>query len=171
MRGLALFVALIISWWKNAFGLKAQHRYAFHLKATHNVEIKSETTLPRLQPDPYQLVRWIEEFGGEFNAKIVQTQHGWSLATKRRVKKHETLLKIPKKLCISPEENVMYGKLSTNALKVMCSLGSSQWRLRLAVALLSERVRGNQSFFFPYIRNLPFEFWAMPFFFSSSEFK
>jgi hypothetical protein len=38
------------------------------------------------------------------------------------------------------------------------------------VALLSERVRPN-SFFTPYLRNLPFEFWGFPLFFTAAEFR
>jgi hypothetical protein len=52
--------------------------------------------------------------------------------------------------------------------RVMESLLPSQWRARLAVALLSERVRP-ESFFSPYIRNLPFEFLGMPIFYSPVE--
>ena len=52
----------------------------------------------------------------------------------------------------------------------MEAFSPSQWRTRLAVAILSERVRP-KSFFYPYLSNLPFEVWGLPFFFNMTEFE
>ena len=52
----------------------------------------------------------------------------------------------------------------------MEAFNPSQWRTRLAIAMLSERVRP-KSFFYPYLSNLPFEVWGLPFFFNMTEFE
>jgi len=59
--------------------------------------------------------------------------------------------------------------LLNSTLKLMASLDEKQWRVRLAVAMLSERVRPNSSYR-AYLRNLPFEYWGVPMFFNSSVF-
>lgn len=52
----------------------------------------------------------------------------------------------------------------------MEAFNPSQWRTRLAIAMLSERVRP-KSFFYPYLSNLPFEVLGLPFFFNITEFE
>ena len=116
-------------------------------------------TVPRLYPDIEALIAWIEVNSGLFNSLIWQSKEGWSLVASHFVKKGETILRIPKKLCIYSDPNQMIEPLSPNTKALMESLDANLWRARLAIALLSERVKKN-SYFGPYIQNLPFEFWG-----------
>lgn len=131
---------------------------------------ESPLPVPRLNADIPTLMRWIEVHGGLFHAKVVQTKEGWSLVSSKAFGRDDIIIKIPKRLCIFTDPDEMEVPLSTNAQKVIMSLHESNWRARLAIAILSERVKPD-SFYKPYIRNLPFEFWGMPLFFSSSEFR
>ena len=128
-----------------------------------------EKGVPRLHLDLVSLKRWIEKSGGTFDAEVEKNAEGWSLCAKDRVEAGTVLLKVPKSLCIyaNPALNVV--PLVDNVQQLMLSLDSSQWRARLAVALLGERVR-SISHFRAYLRNLPFEFWGVPVFYSSQEF-
>ncbi|KAJ1427350.1 hypothetical protein B484DRAFT_397217, partial [Ochromonadaceae sp. CCMP2298] len=87
-----------------------------------------------------------------------------------RVRAGDVLLRIPLELCLYADPSLMRTPLLPACAELMASLHPSQWRARLALALLSERVKP-ASFFNPYLRNLPFEFWGMPVFFSATEFK
>lgn len=128
--------------------------------------------LPRLSEDINSLLSWISNENGFIGAAINKTEEGWSLITKTDTPAGTTLLSIPKKLCLFSNP---YGSgavkmpLLNNTLKLISSLDESQWRIRLAVAMLSERVRPN-SFYRSYLRNLPFEFWGVPMFFNSTVF-
>ena len=128
-----------------------------------------EKGVPRLHLDLVSLIRWIEKSGGVFDAEVGTHNEGWSLCAKERVEAGTVLLKIPKSLCIYANPTLNVVPLVDNVQQLMSSLDSSQWRARLAVALLSERVR-SISHFRAYLRNLPFEFWGVPVFYSSQEF-
>mmetsp|Transcript_526 Transcript_526/g.720 ORF Transcript_526/g.720 Transcript_526/m.720 type:complete len:918 (+) Transcript_526:20-2773(+) len=135
---------------------------------------EEDGSVPRLHPDVGSYISWVvDDHGGIFNAEIVQSKEGWNLATtdSEIIPKDTTLVRIPKKLCIFSDPSLMTEtQLLDSTKQLMQSLHPSHWRARLAIALLSERVKP-QSFFHPYLRNLPFEFWGMPVFFSSTEFK
>ena len=128
-----------------------------------------EKGVPRLHLDLVSLMRWIETSGGTFDAEVGKNAEGWSLCAKDKVEAGTVLLKIPKSLCIYANPSLNVVPLVDNVQQLMSSLDSSQWRARLAVALLSERVR-SVSHFRAYLRNLPFEFWGVPVFYSSQEF-
>jgi len=133
---------------------------------------KSEASpLPRLHPDLGSLVRWIERAGGFVDVSVHQANEGWSLHANRDVQADTVLVSIPKSLCIFSNPSKMQddSALMENTQTLMNSLDEKHWRARLAIALLSERVRPNSAFR-AYLRNLPFEFWGMPVFFSTSEF-
>ena len=128
---------------------------------------------PRLYRDIDGLIEWIEkdENNGVFDAAISEhPSKGWTLVALEPVKPKTTLLQIPKKLCIFSDPDIMNMPLLDNTKVLMKSLSDVHWRARLAIALLSERVKP-ESFFAPYLKNLPFEFWGMPVFFSASEFR
>jgi hypothetical protein len=114
------------------------------------------------------MINWITAHGGEFNAKVAQDKVGWSLLSNQPLKKFGTIARIPKRLCISsspllqPEQ--FNSKLLPNAMKMMNALEESHWRARLGIALLSERIRADRSFYFPYIRNLPIDVRGLPIF-------
>jgi hypothetical protein len=129
--------------------------------------------IPRLHSDEDKLYKWIEENDGFFNADITQHSEGWSLKSRHEILKGEEIIRIPTNLCISStpsDMNSLFQPLLESAKQLMESLSETQWRARLAIALLSERVRPD-SFFTPYLQNLPFEYWGMPIFTSASELK
>jgi len=133
-------------------------------------EEESKAELPRLFADLGSMVRWIERSEGMVDTEVREGGEGWTLHANRFVAKGTTLMSIPKSLCIFSDPQVMVeNPLLDNARLLMQSLDRKHWRARLAVALLSERVRPS-SFFRSYLRNLPFEFWGMPVFFSADEF-
>ena len=137
------------------------------LDATDAIE-----SLPRLSEDIDALLWWVEYENGFVKAKINKTTEGWTLVSINGVTPGETLISIPKKLCIfsNPEdEAAVKMPLLNTTIKLMSTLDKKQWRVRLALALLSERVRPN-SFYRAYLRNLPFEFWGVPMFFNSTVF-
>ena len=125
--------------------------------------------VPRLHHDLSGLIRWIEKSGGTFDAGVQKGSEGWSLISDRTIEAGETILSIPKSICIFSNPSYMTVPLLENAQLLMTSLEENQWRARLAVALLSERVRPS-SHYRAYLRNLPFEFWGMPVFYSTQEF-
>ena len=125
--------------------------------------------VPRLHHDLSGLIRWIEKSGGSFDAGVQKGSEGWSLVANRVIEPGEIILSIPKSICIYANPSYMEVPLLENAQLLMTSLDSNQWRARLAVALLSERVRPS-SHYRAYLRNLPFEFWGMPVFYSTQEF-
>ena len=125
--------------------------------------------VPRLHHDLSGLIRWIEKSGGFFDAGVQKGSEGWNLVSDRTIETGETVLSIPKSICIFANPSYMEVPLLENAQLLMTSLEENQWRARLAVALLSERVRPS-SHYRAYLRNLPFEFWGMPVFYSTKEF-
>jgi hypothetical protein len=112
----------------------------------------------------------VETNGGTSAVDIKEHKEGWTIHTKQDAAKDQTLLRIPKKVCVFSEVQHMHVPVIENADRLIASIDPSQWRLRLAIALLSERVRP-KSFYSAYISNLPFEFWGIPLFFSSAEFR
>ena len=126
--------------------------------------------VPRLNADVKGLVKWVEKYNGSMsNVFIDQSGEGWILKSIQNFKKDDILVSIPKTICIFADPSKCVLPLLDNTQRLMNSLNKSQWRARLAVALLSERVRPNSPYR-SYIRNLPFEFWGMPVFYSNSEF-
>jgi hypothetical protein len=125
--------------------------------------------VPRLHHDLSGLIRWIEKSGGFFDAGVQKGSEGWNLVSDRTIESGEIVLSIPKSICIFANPAYMEVPLLENAQLLMTSLEENQWRARLAVALLSERVRPS-SHYRAYLRNLPFEFWGMPVFYSTKEF-
>jgi len=121
----------------------------------------------RLYPDSQDLVDWVEKFGGAFKADIALDKDSWSLAASSSVAANTPLIRIPKKLCIFAESSCAGSPLLEGTSLLMNSLHSSQWRARLAIALLSERSRPD-SFFFPYLRNLPVSY-NVPLFYTEDE--
>ena len=132
-------------------------------------EEEEEGQLPRLHADLGSMVRWIERSGGKVDATVHEEFEGWTLHANRKLAAGTTLMSIPKALCIFSDPELMENPLLENAQILINSLDKKHWRARLAIALLSERVRPN-SFFRAFLRNLPFEFWGMPVFFSTSDF-
>jgi hypothetical protein len=116
--------------------------------------------VPRLHHDLRSLIRWIEKSGGLFDADVQKGNEGWNLISSRAIESG---------ICIFSNPAYMEVPLLENAQLLMSSLDQNQWRARLAVALLSERVRPS-SHYRAYLRNLPFEFWGMPVFYSTQEF-
>ena len=126
--------------------------------------------VPRLNADVRGLIKFAEKAGGTvFSTVVNQSPDGWTLKTDQSVARDTVLISIPKSLCIFSDPDLCTIPLDINAQQFMKSLDKGQWRTRLAIALLSERVRPTSPFR-AYIRNLPFEFWGTPVFYSSSEF-
>lgn len=128
--------------------------------------------VPRLHADVRGLLKYAEKEGGTVFATVVnQSPEGWTLKTDQHVPKNEVLVSIPKRMCIFSDPDLCSSDVSLdkNAERLIKSLDPGQWRTRLAIALLSERVRPTSQFR-AYIRNLPFEFLGTPVFYSSSEF-
>lgn len=137
-----------------------------------HIEQSIESTLPRLSEDLQSLLTWVTNENGFILARVNKTNEGWTLVSSKEAQPGQCLVSIPKKLCIfsNPERNgAVEMPLLNSTLKLMASLDESQWRVRLAVAMLSERVRPNSSYR-SYLRNLPFEYWGLPMFFNSSVF-
>ena len=136
-------------------------------------DMEQDCVLPRLHPNSKSLMKWVVRHGGIFNATIKEANDGWRLNSDFNnplIERGEVLLRIPKTLCIHSDPSSMArDDLLKNAKALMNSLSPDHWRARLAIALLSERVR-SKSNYRSYLRNLPFEFWGMPMFFSTSEF-
>ncbi|RYG61827.1 hypothetical protein EON64_18315, partial [archaeon] len=95
----------------------------------------------RLDPDPDMLVNWIRTHGGQLDLEILQEKEGWSLITKSAVQKDTVLATVPKRLCIFSQPEQMKSPLLPSAVFLMNNLDAQHWRTRLAIALLSERVR------------------------------
>ena len=125
-------------------------------------------SLERLYPDAQDLIEWVEKYGGEFKADIALEKEGWSLGSQTDVPANTVLIRIPKKLCIFADESSLTSPLLEGTTALMGSLQASHWRARLALAVMSERSRPN-SFFLPYLRNLPVEFPGIPLFYSEAE--
>lgn len=134
----------------------------------HGDKSVADNEVPRLYQDSDELIKWVERYGGTITADITVAKDGWSLSAQASVSANTALVRIPKKLCIYANPVHMGTPLLESTALLMNSLGIAQWRARLAIAVLSERVRP-ESFFSPYIRNLPFEFWGMPLFYTTSE--
>ena len=128
-----------------------------------------EYHVPRLHADLDSLNDWIKENGGTFDAQVKKSSDGWSLFTSSNIEKGEIIMRIPKSLCIHSNFDGTENHLLESTQKLMACLNKKHWRARLAIALLSERVR-ESSHYKAYLRNLPFEFWGLPIFFSTSEF-
>jgi hypothetical protein len=145
--------------------------YLAAANASPKISSASSDTIgvPRLHHDLSGLIRWIEKSGGIFDAGVQKGSEGWNLISERTIEEGETILSIPKSICIFSNPAYMTVPLLENAQLLMTSLEENQWRARLAVALLSERVRPS-SHYRAYLRNLPFEFWGMPVFYSTQEF-
>ena len=126
-----------------------------------NTTTAAYSPIPRLNPDMGGLVKWVEKVGGKVSsAQIIDTPSGWRLhnTVEREMQPGETLVEVPKKICIfSDGDKGDSLPLLENACQLMNALDKKQWRVRLAIALLSERVRPSSAFR-AYIRNLPFEF-------------
>jgi len=121
----------------------------------------------RLYPDSQDLVDWVQKFGGDFKADIAKVEDSWSLAARSNAPANTPLIRIPKMLCIFSDSNWSGSPLLEGTTLLMNSLHRSQWRARLAIALLSERSRP-ESFFFPYLRNLPVDY-NVPLFYTEDE--
>ena len=144
------------------------------------LQMHIETSMPRLNANVPSLYSWIQREGGFINEVVTvnQTEEGWTIVAESGVTKQtgEVLGIIPRHLCMyasqskSEEETTSSSSLLPATKELMRTVHPSQWRARLAIALLSERVRPN-SFFKPYLSNLPFEFWGLPMFFNSTEFE
>ena len=144
----------------------------------------TEGGMPRLDENIPALYHWIQKEGGSIQdgVHVNKTIDGWTLVSKSEVgieKVGTTLISIPRHLCIysspPPSARKSDSESESRALlhattELMNSIQPSQWRARLAIALLSERVRRN-SFYYPYLANLPFEFWGFPMFFNTTEFE
>jgi hypothetical protein len=116
--------------------------------------------IPRLNQDKDGLIEWIENSGGHFVPLMKCEVTGWSLVMPSAVNENEIIAAIPKTICISSSTKTSTqteSPLLESTQNLMLSLHEKLWRARLAVAILSERVRP-QSPFRCYIRNLPFEF-------------
>jgi hypothetical protein len=138
-----------------------------------NVTKGSCVTLPRLHANAKSLSKWIVRHGGVFTPEIIESRDGWHLrisADASPIQAGDVLIRVPKDLCIhSDPARMARGDLLENTQALMNSLSQHHWRARLAIALLSERVR-SKSNYRSYLRNLPFEFWGLPVFFSTGEF-
>ena len=152
---------------------RRNHRIVLRGDNNHNEMASSPEEpvgVPRLHIDISSLMRWVEKAGGKFDANVEKQAEGWSLTASNDIEQGTVLLQIPKSLCIYANPKYMHDvSLLENTQELMSSLDPSQWRARLAVALLSERVRTG-SHFRAYLRNLPFEFWGVPVFYSAEEF-
>jgi hypothetical protein len=156
--------------------------------------------IPRIKEDRDLLVAAIEEGGGVFDAAIEEegdnpsgAHYGWFLIAKDDIHPGEVVISIPKSLCMYADPTSEQTKQSESTTQqLMNSLQPHHWRMRLAIALLAERVKldvdevvvaaaigsspsehntsgGGDSFYKRYIGNLPLEFWGNPLFFSPSE--
>lgn len=133
-------------------------------------DVCSDGSLPRLHKNIPSLLSFIEANRGYVGVDIIEEKEGWRLYTKQNFVKDQVVARIPKKICIFSDVEKMTVPLTENTQKLITSIDPSLWRLRLAIAVLSERVRPS-SFFDAYLRNLPFEFWGIPLFFNSDEFR
>jgi hypothetical protein len=115
-----------------------QSKYTSVLSSSKSNEVIG---VPRLHHDLSGLIKWIEKSGGIFDAGVLKGSEGWNLIANHPIKAGEIVMKIPKCICIFSNPDYMEVPLLENAQLLMSSLDKSQWRARLAVALLSERVR------------------------------
>jgi hypothetical protein len=131
-------------------------------------------TIPRLRADKNGLIQWIDRNGGFISVNIDEDEKygGWKLTTGKNMRKNDVIAFLPNQLCLgsNPNDDIYSQNLQDNAKIIMNSVDRLQWRTRLAVALLSERVN-EESYFRSYIENLPYEFRGFPIFFSANEFR
>jgi len=128
--------------------------------------------MPRIDENREELLAWVRDGGGEASVDINSSLEGWSISSPRNASASSTFLKIPKALCIySDPAKMTAGILSDNGGALMSSLHPSLWRVRLAVALISERAKASESHFRPYIENMPLEHWGHPLFYTPDEFR
>ena len=142
----------------------------FHVAPVAKDDAYSDGSLPRLHKNIPALISFVESNRGYVGVDIIEEKEGWRLYTKQAFLKDQVVARVPKKICLFSDTDKMTVPLNDNAQKLITSIDASQWRLRLSIAILSERVRPS-SFFDAYLRNLPFEFWGIPLFFNSDEFR
>lgn len=148
---------------------KILQRHAAGRYEVSSTDFDGEKALPRLNPNTKKLFDWINRCGGATDgAVIMKANDGWSLAAEDFLDINETIVSIPKMICIYADPDLMEYPLLENTQLLMQSLGMRQWRARLAIALLSERTKAG-TFFAPYLMNLPWEFNGMPIFFKADE--
>jgi len=168
--------------------------------AEQDPDIEPAMRTPRIKENRELLVAAIEEGGGVFDAAIEEeddspsgAHYGWFLIAKDDIRPGEVIVSIPKSLCMyaDPTSSEQTKQSESTAQQLINSLQPHHWRMRLAIALLAERVKldvdddvaaasgsspsehntsgGGDSFYKRYIGNLPLEFWGNPLFFSQSE--
>ena len=173
--------------------------------AEQDPNIEPAMRTPRIKEDRELLVAAIEEGGGVFDAAIEEeddspsaAHYGWFLIAKDDIHPGEVVISIPKSLCMyadpTSSEQTKQSESTVQLHQLMNSLQPHHWRMRLAIALLAERVKidvdddddvaaaasssspsehntssGGDSFYRRYIGNLPLEFRGSPLFFSPSE--
>ena len=162
-----LIILLVFESFTFSFNVKLNNRIT---RRHHDMNNKNNNDeVPRLHADLDGLIKWSEKSGAKVDVKVKRGREGWSLYANGDTIKDNDLLSIPKKLCLFADPSKSKVPLLDNAINLINTLDKQQWRARLAIALLSERVRPSSPFRF-YVRNLPFEFWGMPIFFSTAEF-
>ena len=154
---LASFAIYTISSFRLSQITKTNYRSSSFSSTLNN---NNEVEVSRLNADKVGLIRWIEESGGSFMPEIKSGYRGWCLYNTKNINEGEILAVIPKSICIASSTKTSTqptSPLLESAQSLINSLDSSFWRARLAIAVLSERVRPGSPFRY-YIRNLPHEF-------------
>ena len=113
----------------------ADHR---HLSLSQDEDFSGQ--IPRLNEDIPALLDWVSANGGQISSGITiqKSKEGWGLMATQSLHTGEQLAKIPKKLCIfsTPDQD---SGLLPNTVQLINSLHPSHWRVRLGIAILSER--------------------------------
>lgn len=110
------------------------------------------------------LVNWIISANGQVNSVGVGAlgHEGLGLVATQRHKKGASLVKLPAACQLQIREDT-----HPALLDLIDKIPPEIWGARLAVNLLAERLAGQQSYFVPYISQLPIGFPGLPMFFNS----
>jgi hypothetical protein len=115
------------------------------------------------------LREWVVESGGEVHdgVTIGDAGHGRGpgLQATHDVQVGETLVSLPR-ACMLTSESAAVGR-DAQLAEAMASVPAELWPARLGLLLLSERARGDDSPWAPYIRLLPLRFDGIPLFFGA----
>eukprot|EP00793_Prasinoderma_coloniale_P003075 PRCOL_00006542-RA len=114
-------------------------------------------------------MRLVTDGGGVCEGNVTMRSEGaagWGLAAARPVAAGETLITLPRSLALT------YGPGSDPALLAMIAkVPEELWSVRLALALLAERAKGDASRWAPYIATLPASYPGCPIFWGAEDLK
>ncbi|GMH33548.1 hypothetical protein BSKO_01382 [Bryopsis sp. KO-2023] len=109
-----------------------------------------------------ELADWISSNGGSVgNVEVVKELFGgWGLKATQECKKGTVLIDVPKKCQVTYDKSA-----DPKLLALIEQVPEELWGGRLALKLIGERAKGDESFFVPYLKSLPVGVPGLPMFY------